>query len=536
MTKEETVLERVMRFEPEAAVLLDAIEDKESLRSDLDKIVDFMHAHELRPGDNKFSHINYSGVARTWYSSLSGRYTFTADSLPMLYSSMVKLADWGIPLQLVECRDGRLAVFPLHFDVDVKISSDGPDPTAVEKELIDANEGFRFFKTIVGLLMSIYPEVGEMLVFSASGITRAAPDCQTPQKKVSFRLVFPQIVVDKERGHLIWQFLTSRLTSLSSEETQFPYVRNLLKRLRQLSPINETFQRVVDESIIRCKHGVRMPYSDKIERGHSAGRVLRPLMAFKAVKADQNEKSFTLELVEKPDMISWLEQGALATPSLKHVTVTDWNRPSVRSTARVTKTGASGSSLALTRLTTADAARAADRADARRRFGASGSKENADPVVIKYVWSEGSVAEFKKKLRIGLERSFEENEQAGTVLWRNPRRRQNTIVFNDSSKEIVVSASNQDGAEYLTRFLADIKDLKRAGAPQSKAPQVKQNPGAKQMRVLSTFEAVEEGEISVGEGEIVIFVQDEDDQWTTVRKQDGFQGFVPTAYLEPIEA
>lgn len=534
MVKEETVLERVMRFEPEAAVILDTVEDKEALRSDLEKIIDFMHAHELRPGDNKFSHINYAGVARTWYSSLSGRYTFNADALPMLYSSMVKLAELGIPLQLVECRDGRLAVFPLHFDVDVKISSEGPDPATIESEMIDSVEGFRFFKTIVGLLMSIYPEVGELLVFSASGTTRAAPD-SSPQKKVSFRLVFPDVIVDKERGQLIWQFLTSRLTALSSEESQFPYVRNLLKRLRQLSAVNDSFQRVIDESVIRCKHGVRMPFSDKIERGHSAGRVLKPLLALKAVKSVDNEKNITLEKIELSDQLQWLELGALTTPSLKHASLTEWNRPSVRSTARVTKTGASGSSLALTRLTTADAARAAERADQRRRYQTGAFKENSEPVVAKYVWPSGSVAEFKRRLRIGLEKVFEENEQAGSVVWRNPKRRNNTVSFNDNNKEIVVTAVNQDGVEYLVRLMADLKDLKRAGAAQNKSPQVQVNSGLKQIKVVATFDAVDQGEVSVKEGEIVGLVQQEDDQWSTVRKQDGFQGFVPTDYLQPIE-
>jgi hypothetical protein len=531
---DETVLERVMRLEPQAAVLLDSVEDKEQLKTELEKIVDFLQSHELRPGDNKFSHINYAGIAKTWYSSLSGRYTFTPEDLPMLYSSMVKLAGLGIPLELVECKEGRLTVFPLHFDIDVKLSNPY-DPMTVEREIVDESDGFRFFKAIAGLINGIYDDIGEMIVFTASGTSRSESETPetAPQKKVSFRIVFPDIVVDKERAQLIWQHVTGKLMSLSAEETQSAYLKNLLRRLRQLSPANESFQRVVDESVIRCKHGVRMPFSDKVEKSRSAGRVMIPLIGLRFEK-----ENGAMVVTKRPgttdmELVSWLERGALSTPSLKHYSLTEWNRPNVRITSRVTKTGASGSSLALARLSTADAARAAERADNRRRMVNSTTKETNEPLRLKFIWESGSIQEFRKKVRVGADRNFEESPD-GRIVWKNPRRLADTVAFNPNTKVIELEAGNQLRMEFIRRSLADIKDLQSCSSF-VKAPEVRSSP-MKQMKATAAFVATEQGEVSIEEGEIVTLIDSEDDQWSQIRKSDTSQGFVPSAFLEPLVA
>ena len=539
--QQETVLERIMRFEPQAAVILDAIEDKEAMTADLDRIFDFLHSHELRPGDNKFSHINYGGFAKAWYSTISGRYSFDQDSLPMLYSSMIKLCKYGVPLQLVECKEGRLVIFPLHFDIDVKLSSDAADPTAIEAEILDEAEGFRFFRILAKLVELVYPNVGEVVVFSASGTSREIPnliselEVSPPTKKVSFRVVFPDIVVDKERATLLWQHVTSRLTALSSEESSVPYIRTLLKRLRQLSPINESFSRVIDETVVRCKHGVRMPFSDKTERGRSAGRVMKPLIALRGEAGERDGKIASMTVSRRPpsddndaELISWLELGALTTPLLRHASLTEWNRPNVRSTARVTKTGAGGSSLALTKLTTADAARAAERAAARRRTGPD-AKENSEPVTARYSWPDGSVTDFKKKLKAGYDRKFEERPD-GSVVWKNPKKRNCQIVFNESTKLIESTAPNRDTLDFLARIMADFTGL---AVVTGAAPRVA--PELKKYKVMHAFKAEGDGEIDVEEGEILVALSVEENQWANVRKENGVEGYVPSEFIQPLE-
>jgi hypothetical protein len=204
--KPETVLERIMHYNPEDCESLAAVEDQTTLEGELARIFEFFQAHELRPGDKNCSHLNYGGIARSWYSTLSGRFLFESDAIPTLHSSAVRLAELGVPLQLVECRDGRLELFPLYFDVDVKIST-ADDCGSVEKELIDEKEGFRFLKIVAKIINLIYPKVGDLVIFSSSGTNRSslrAVGSQETQpaseeeavKKVSLRLVFPDIVVD----------------------------------------------------------------------------------------------------------------------------------------------------------------------------------------------------------------------------------------------------------------------------------------------------------------------------------------------------
>ena len=535
---DESVLERIMRLEPQSAVVLDAVDDKVQLELDLERIVDFLHRHELRPGDSKFSHINYQGIAKTWYSSLSGRYAFPPEALPMLYASMVKVAGLGIPLQLVECKDGRLSVFPLHFDIDIKLAS-VYDPEAIEKEMVDAAGGFRFFKAIAGALRNHYNSLGDIVVFTASGTTRASSEVVetiSPQKKVSFRIVFPEVVVDKERGQLIWQTVSSKLMSMSADESQFPYMHSLLKRLRQLSAANESFMRVVDESVIRCKHGVRMPFSDKVEKSRSAGRVLKPLIILRFEREDENATVPTMIVVKRPtgtdDGVEWLEKGALSTPSLRHALLTDWTRPNVKTTSRVTKTGASGSSLALARLTAVDAARAAERANNRRTAAASDS----EPMTSSFLWEDGTTAEFKRKLVVGIDRNFDEDTE-GFVVWRNPRRPSDFVSFNAQTKIISLSAGNQLRADNLKRALSDIQQNLRVsfGDVERAAPKVVTVDAAnKRMTVIANFVATDEGEVSIAEGDIVTMLEIGDQQWSYVEKADLSKGYVPFGFLEPL--
>ena len=550
--KPETVLERIMYYNPEDCVALDSLEDQEGLETELGKIFDFFQAHELRPGDKNCSHLNYGGIARSWYSTLSGRYLFESDSIPSLHAAAVRLAQLGVPLQLVECRDGRLDVFPLYFDLDVKLSATD-DYEALEKELIDENEGFRFFKIIAKIINLIYPKVGDLVLFSSSGINRTSlktGESEEPAviSKVSLRLVFPDLAVDKDRAHLIWQYLTVRLVSLCREETPIPYIRSLQKRLKQFSVVN-SFEKVIDESVVRCRHGVRMIFNDKIEKGRSVGRIFKPLCVLTPSMGLDDNKISSLSISRRPllansgtvsreeaqaDQLDWLRLGSILTPFLNHSGLTEWNRPNVRSTTRVTRTGPGGSSLALSNLSTADAARAAARAGTHRRRGFAESEKCQDPKTAQYIWSSGTLSEFKFRLPVGIEAVFEKNPN-GSLTWRIAKRCHNWISFCETTKMINASAPSVDTLNQLVRIIRKIPGVVPASstAPSLAVPNEKQEV---MLKVIHDFAAEEEGELTVAQDDVVlIFSEDDGSGWVGVKRlKDGAQGYVPAVYLGPI--
>ena len=519
----QTVLERIMHYQPEAAVTLDAVEDKETLTRDLEKIFEFLQQHELRPGDKNCSHINYRGVAISWYSTLSGRYLFAPEELPALYSAMAKVGRLGIPLQLVECKDGRLALFPLYFDIDVKLDGETAEANVVENEIIDEKEGFRFLKIFSKILNTVFSHVGDIAVLSATG-----------GKKVSLRLVYPSLVVDREKAQRVYDYVVQRLLHLCREDTPVPFVRTLQKRLKQLSPLNG-FERVVDECTARCRFGIRMAFNDKTEpSGQRSGRPLKPLFVL-SPELGLDDKISNLKVTRLPlhgdeaDEIDWIRLTALITPSLNHAGLTECTVPDLKKMSRVTKTGASGSSLAILNLTLPDAARAAARAS--RRGAANTGPENSEPVMAKFFWHAGTVEKFKGLAPVGITAQVE-TSQDGTVTWRIANRRNNWISFNESSKLMEASAPSKDAMQTLMRYVNRYPGVVPLGTASVPAPIVAAEE--KKFRVKQAFVAEGEGELSVNVDEtVVLFNEDDGSGWVGVRK-DGQKGYVPTSFLEPL--
>jgi hypothetical protein len=551
-----TVLDRIIQYQPEECVSLDAIEDKDTLRSELEKIFNFLREHELRVGDKNCSHINYGGVNRTWYSTLSGRYKFDSDSLPTLNAAIVKMARLGVPLQLVECRENKLDLFPLYFDIDIKLSTDENgnrkfDPFTIEKEIIDEENGFRFFKFFLKILNLAFNQINNVVVYSATGTNRAQTanaDVNNPvlmsdlPSKVSFRLVFPSIVVDRDRSHRVWMHVVEKLQNLGKPDSHTPYIRDLQVRLKDLSPAN-IFEKVIDESVLKCRNGVRMIFNDKIERQKTTGRIFKPLFVLTPITGGDAKISH-LEISRRPtgdemDDIDWLQMGSLVTPSLSHAVLSEWNQPSVRKTSRVIRTGPGGSSLALSNLTTADAARAAARAagTTRRRgwYSNSNGFSYQDPISQKYNWNDGSINEFKKRMPMGIEAQIEQTKD-GIVTWRVTNRRNYWIRFSETNKMIELTAPDSDTLRQVTGIVEKfpgIVPVTTLPAPTVAPPEPTRRERV--FRVIQNFKGEEEGELSVDAGEVVVLIQEDSTGWTGVRRvKDGQQGFVPRVYLDEL--
>lgn len=518
MSKLESALDRVIFYHPKECVALAVVEDKEGLKAELEEIFRFFTEREIRQGDKTkvITHVNYGGVARTWYSSTSGRFHIDVDSLATFQRTIVRLARLGVPLQLVECRE-KLELFSLYLDVDIKLSESVNAPSEIEKEILDEKTGFRFFKIIARIVNIVYPDMGELLVFSATG-----------GAKVSFRLVFPSVVVDKDRAVTVREFLVQKLFNLSREESTVPFVRTFQKRLLLFSPSNH-YRNVIDETAIRCRHGVRMIFNDKIEGGKGAGRIFRPLFSLKGVVAEEKLEGLEVSRIpvnSEEDDLWWLQTGSLVTPSLSHAKLSDWKRPNVRS-SRVTRTGPGGSSLALTNMTTSDAVKAASRFD---RAGAPSSSS----VSCQFDWPVGTVALFKRRIPPGIDAELETGE-GGSITWRLTKRRSNWISFNEATKVLEASAASADMLRQMTRIVDKFPQVTKRTLVE-RAPQlaIVEKPKERVFRVLKDFSGqAEEGELTIVQGELLVLLSTDDSGWAAVRRlASGEQGYVPGTYIK----
>jgi hypothetical protein len=284
-----------------------------------------------------------------------------------------------------------------------------------------------------------------------------------------------------------------------------------------------------------------MIFSDKIEKGKSVGRIFRPLLILTPTLGPDDNKIASLSISRRPlgdavDQLDWLRLGSILTPFFNHAALTEWNRPNVRSSTRVTKTGPGGSSLALSNLSTADAARAAARAGTYKRRGGFESEKPQEPKTAQYVWSHGTVSEFKFRLPVAIEAIYEKSQEGLCLTWRIAKRPSNWISFNETTKQIHASAPSVDTLDQLIRIIRRIPGVVPVGsvAPALALKQPTEET-AKLFKVINDFSAEEDIELSVQKDDVVvIFNEDDGSGWVGVKRvKDEAQGYVPTVYLTP---
>jgi hypothetical protein len=57
----------------------------------------------------------------------------------------------------------------------------------------------------------------------------------------------------------------------------------------------------------------------------------------------------------------------------------------------------------------------------------------------------------------------------------------------------------------------------------------------KKYKVIHAFKAEGDGEIDVDEGEVLVALSVEENQWANVRKDNGTEGYVPSEFIQPLE-
>jgi len=543
----DTAIDRFIYYHPDLSHSLGLTEPslhKDKIAALLEETSEFLHRHELRPSsdksismDSQATHTVYGGSVRTWFCSVSGKFKIdTCESVSRLCFLSGQLFRAGCPLFLVECRRPDLLTFPLYFDIDISVSEDSSDIRSIEKDLLGSDEsGYPLLTSIVRILYSVYSSdksLGDLFVSSAT--------CSG--QKISWRLVFPNLIVNAERLAILRDYIVQKLNQISTRKDE-KILKEFKDRLAALSPSN-SFRTIIDESAAKSRHGIRMVFNDKVTTtdGKLEMRPFSPLIHLSP--QFENEKFSKFVMIEETasavgDM-EWGQKNSLLWPFLTHKCLSEWtHQPAVRSSANI-RTGPGGSSLCLSSMTVGDAVRAASRFQARQ---ASDKRKNFSAI---YNWEEGTVASFKKRLPIGIAGKFEDTESKSTWTLQsdlaigNSSGSRSSVSFDETTGLLTVISIDNDEFKYLTRMISRRFPNVQPTAPQlATAADPLAAPEEKKQKifvVLKTYRGEEPGELDVDEGEHVELVNHDASGWSAVKSvKTGKLGYVPATFIREIE-
>ena len=546
------VVDRFTHFHPDLAESLQLNKSPEFVQL-LNETFEFLQSHELRPSNEKSqdpstlaTHTVYGGSVNTWFSLVSGKFKIdTCESVAKLHVLSSQLFRAKCPLFLVECRRPDLPVCPLYLDIDIAVKNNlesGSDLRTIEKlehQLLGSeNIHFSFLSYMVRILSSIYSvnedeeiERFDLFVSSASS-----------DKKISWRLVFPNIILNSERLGILRDYIVQKLNHLASRKEE-KELNELKEWLLEISPTN-MFRTIIDESAAKSRHGIRMVFHDKVSTtdGKLENRPFAPLVHLVAKIDEETKKIANLSLSEKTiGDLEWAQKNSLLWPSLIHRSITKWDRqPAVRSVASI-RTGPGGSSLCLASMTVGDAIRAANRFQAVSRQNLENRKNNFSAI---YKWEEGTLASFRNRLPIGIAGKFQEGE--GKCTWRlqadSHSGSRSSIVFDQSNCVVTVISVDGDEFKYLTRMISrrfpnvhpvtpQVAVVQESGSKQNPEP----IPEQKLFTVLKTYRGEEPGELDVDEGECVELVKHDASGWSAVKSvKSGQIGYVPATFIRAL--
>ena len=535
----DSAVDRFKYFHPDLATAV-GLGDNPELCKLLEEASDFFHRHEIRPStdksvsfDSQTTHTVYGGSIRTWFCSISGKFKIdTCESISKLFLITSQLFRARCPLYIVECKRPDLPLFPLYLDIDILVENQEQDDLIkTERELLGSGKsGFPLFVSLLRILKSVYsPDLVELYDVFVSSATGGS--------KISWRIVYPNIIVNSERLGVLRDYIVSKLNHLSTRKEEVE-LKEIKEKLLALSA-NNLFRKIIDESAAKSRHGIRMVFNDKVSvsDGRLENRPFAPLVVLKGEKKDDDEKILNLaEITETVDDMDWSQKNSLLWPSLTHRELTEWVRqPTVRSSANI-RTGPGGSSLCLSLMTVGDAIRAANRFQVRNE---SNGKKSCSAI---YKWEEGTVSSFQKRLPIGISGKFDQEGSKCTWMLQPPEQdgetnfSKSSVSFDESTFVLTVLSIDADEFRYLTRMISrrfpNVEpSIPQAAATVAAAPKVIEAK-KKIFKVLKTYRGEEPGELDVDEGEQVEIVNIDSSGWTAVKSdKSGKVGYVPATFI-----
>mmetsp|Transcript_111408 Transcript_111408/g.309700 ORF Transcript_111408/g.309700 Transcript_111408/m.309700 type:complete len:421 (+) Transcript_111408:71-1333(+) len=237
------------------------------------------------------------------------------NTLEMLYEYIGTMYDLGVPLTLTEKRTPQIRLIQ---DVEIwaQKGSEGPLPVPVE-EVISPQSAF--MQMLREALHEVYPESDflDVVVFDATGVSR-----QRSSMKMSLRLVWPNVVVDRERSVAIREFLVQKFETSTHEGLQA-----LGDRLAEQNPDNR-WANVFSAAVHTAQHGVRMPLNDRVSPAPMKMPERRPFRPHGVLRFNYADGAEPVELIaQSQDLgsVDWLKIGTIRRDA--GTELTQWREP-----------------------------------------------------------------------------------------------------------------------------------------------------------------------------------------------------------------
>ena len=406
--------------------------------------------------DQNLTHSAFSGTKD--FHTQTGKFFFEDEALDRLADIVARCYEAG-PDQALLLTERATEQRPYIVDIDVECSSTGKSSMPEMAKTLDWLNGVLKHQAVV--LQRIYPSVAlRAVVFEANGWSQ-----QKGLQKVSYHLVFPDIIVDQNRADLLRHTIVESFIYHSREDVGDPAVRKLLDIAVSMRPCND-WRNIMDSSE-SGKNGLRMPFCDKafrddIGNGHKVvRREYRPCVAVGCFefKVDR-DGAFKVTHEKKPNDLlvkEWIRLGSCRRPS--GTPLTSWSPQDLSKMPRV-RTASTRSSCGVPRGTRQVGAKVADQIrlqaaglrerDPRLRSAAEGARfiKHSFKLMAFVRYFKGGLDDFKKSMTLastsaGLsDHSFVLHDEDQAMQWRMRSGEKVAVVkFHKTTGIVVVQGS-----------------------------------------------------------------------------------------------
>lgn len=409
----------------------------------LEKISKFLQEHES-PTVNDCTHTVFDNY-NDWWMGPKPNHKFAIaedNTIDCLYRHISTLYDLGIPLTLSE-----KCTAEIRFVQDIDIWGDANNVAIQGEELVNCESPF--MRLLGKVMAEIYPEQSflDVVIFESTGLSK-----MKGVMKTSVRLVWSNIVVDKERAGRIRDYIVHQIKNNGGDK-----IKELEQRFLACSRENQWIN-VMGDAIYFGRFGIRMPLCDRVSPAPLKKPEQRPFRPLGVVRFNyaENDIEKIETLCDKDALLGceWLkigcirkEAGSPLTPWVKptlsggKVVAQASNRSSVEGTSNT------GNRISMrpqpvsrfpgqVRIRTNTGSDRGGGVRAKPR-GLQQSEERSKEMTVEREFS-GTVAEFKEKLNENLGSQPDDSYMITptSLVWTQPNGGGARIEFKSSNRRV----------------------------------------------------------------------------------------------------
>lgn len=294
------------------------LKDEQGAKEKLEEIHKFLTDHEtVSPSD--CTHEVLNGFGDWWVSQKSTKRLGIAEdnTVDALYKHMATMYEMGVPLTLGEKRTPQ---FKLLQDIEIRGTK---DDYVKPEELIGDQK--KFLHILGKHMKELFPSLPDIhvMIFDGSGTSSLLGVLQT-----TVRVVWPQIIVDKDRAGTIMDYMAHKLSSSEDED-----IKALETRMKGLSDSN-SWKSMFADSIYFGSVAIRMPLNDSVAQPpmmRPERRAFKPLNIFSFQNSSDSQMQEIQVLYDHTkggdsfESREFIKMGCTRMPT--GTPLTDWVRP-----------------------------------------------------------------------------------------------------------------------------------------------------------------------------------------------------------------